>query len=91
MNNSFLNIRFRGILNVMENLLCKGVTMNLPKEFEEKMKTLLGSEYEEYTACYDEPRHYGLRVNTAKISVEDFLKIAPGRWSRFRGSRMDLL
>ena len=61
----------------MENLLCKGVTMNLPKEFEEKMKTLLGSEYEEYTACYDEPRHYGLRVNTAKISVEDFLKIAP--------------
>ena len=51
--------------------------MNLPKEFEEKMKTLLGSEYEEYTACYDEPRHYGLRVNTAKISVEDFLKIAP--------------
>ena len=29
--------------------------MNLPKEFEEKMKTLLGSEYEEYTACYDEP------------------------------------
>ena len=41
------------------------------------MKTLLGSEYEEYTSCYDEPRHYGLRVNTAKISVEDFLKIAP--------------
>lgn len=26
---------------------------DLPKEFEEKMKTLLGSEYEEYTACYD--------------------------------------
>lgn len=25
--------------------------MNLPKEFEEKMKTLLGSEYEEYTAA----------------------------------------
>lgn len=42
--------------------------MNLPKVFEEKMKDLLGSEYEAYTACYDEPRHYGLRVNTA----EDF-------------------
>ena len=53
--------------------------MNLPKVFEEKMKNLLGSEYEAYTACYDEPRHYGLRVNTAKISVEDFLKIAPCR------------
>lgn len=35
--------------------------MNLPKVFEEKMKDLLGSEYEAYTACYDEPRHYGLR------------------------------
>ena len=53
------------------------INMNLPKVFEEKMKDLLGSEYEAYTACYDEPRHYGLRVNTAKISVEDFLKIAP--------------
>ena len=52
--------------------------MNLPKVFEEKMKDLLGSKYEAYTACYDEPRHgTGLRVNTAKISVEDFLKIAP--------------
>ena len=29
--------------------------MNLPKVFEEKMKDLLGSEYEAYTACYDEP------------------------------------
>ena len=58
--------------------------MNLPKVFEEKMKDLLGSEYEAYTACYDEPRHYGLRVNTAKISVEDFLKS-----SRFPGLIMD--
>ena len=52
--------------------------MNLPIAFEEEMKALLGpEEYEEYLKCFDEPRHYGLRVNTAKISVEDFLKIAP--------------
>lgn len=51
--------------------------MNLPIAFEEKMKALLGEEYDAYLACYDEPRHYGLRVNTKKISVEDFLKIAP--------------
>ena len=44
------------------------INMNLPKVFEEKMKDLLGSEYEAYTACYDETRHYGLSVNTAKIS-----------------------
>ena len=41
------------------------------------MRALLGAEYEEYERCFDEPRHYGLRVNTAKISVEEFLKIAP--------------
>lgn len=51
--------------------------MNLPSAFEEKMKCLLGTEYNDYLDCFDEPRHYGLRVNTAKISVEDFLKISP--------------
>lgn len=51
--------------------------MNLPKAFEEKMKSLLGNEYEDYVKCFDEVRHYGLRVNTNKISVEEFLKIAP--------------
>lgn len=52
--------------------------MNLPKEFEENMKGLLGpEEFQKYIDCFSEPRHYGLRVNTAKISVEDFLKISP--------------
>lgn len=51
--------------------------MNLPIAFEEKMKALLGEEYEDYLRCYEEPRHFGLRVNTKRISVEEFLKIAP--------------
>lgn len=51
--------------------------MNLPKAFEEKMKNLLKDEYEDYIKCFDEARHYGLRVNTNKITVEEFLKIAP--------------
>ena len=51
--------------------------INLPNEFEEKMKALLGDEFEDYIKCYDEPRYYGLRVNTEKISVEDFMKICP--------------
>lgn len=51
--------------------------MNLPSTFEEKMRELLGEEFDEYIACYDEPRYYGLRVNTSKISVEDFQKICP--------------
>ena len=52
--------------------------MDLPIAFEEEMISLLGEEdYRKYTDCFDESRHYGLRVNTAKISVEEFLKIAP--------------
>ncbi|OUP83041.1 SAM-dependent methyltransferase [Lachnoclostridium sp. An169] len=52
--------------------------MNLPDTFEKNMRELLGEEeYGRYLACFDEPRHYGLRVNTSKISVEDFLEIAP--------------
>lgn len=51
--------------------------ISLPNEFENKMRHILGEEYEEYIRCYDEPRYYGLRVNTSKISVEDFLKICP--------------
>ena len=65
--------------------------MNLPNTFEEKMKHLLGEEYEDYLKCYEEPRHYGLRVNTKqKFSVEDFLeKSLHGRCVRFHGSQMD--
>ena len=46
--------------------------IKLPEKFENKMKELLQDEYDNYLQCYDEPRYYGLRVNTNKISVEDF-------------------
>ena len=62
--------------------------MELPKAFEEKMKALLGDEFDSYTACYKEPRYYGLRVNTAKISVEEFVRICPFASPRFRGLKM---
>lgn len=51
--------------------------MKLPAAFEEKMKNLLGAEFDEYIACYENPRYYGLRVNTQKISTEEFKKICP--------------
>lgn len=51
--------------------------MRLPEEFEEKMKELLKEEFPDYIACYDKPRYYGLRVNTDKISAEEFEKICP--------------
>ena len=51
--------------------------MELPIKFCEEMKRILGDEYEAYLASMEEERKYGLRVNTAKISVEEFEKISP--------------
>lgn len=51
--------------------------MILPEAFENNMIQLLGSDYETYKACLDKPMYHGIRINTKKISVEDFLKINP--------------
>lgn len=51
--------------------------MELPEKFCEEMKRILGDEYPDYLASLNEERKYGLRVNTAKISPEEFEKIAP--------------
>ena len=46
--------------------------MNLPEAYIKKMKRLLGSEFDAYIKSFSDKRHYGLRVNTLKISVDDF-------------------
>ena len=52
--------------------------MKLPQEFLEKMSLLLGEEeFKLFLESYSNPRHYGLRVNTLKISREDFIEISP--------------
>ncbi|MGN0297885.1 MAG: RsmF rRNA methyltransferase first C-terminal domain-containing protein [Lachnospiraceae bacterium] len=51
--------------------------VELPALFKEHMQELLGEEYEDYLKSYEEPRLYGLRVNTSKISVEEFVKKSP--------------
>ena len=55
----------------------KEIRMYLPEKFCKEMQRMLGEEYEDYLASMQAGRKYGLRVNTAKISVEDFLKISP--------------
>jgi NOL1/NOP2/sun family putative RNA methylase len=47
----------------------------LPVDFENRMKNLLGDEFEAYKACLEEPPVRSFRVNTNKISLEDFNKI----------------
>ena len=51
--------------------------MELPITFEQKMKEMLGPDYANYLASFECEAHQGLRVNTSKISVEDFLAISP--------------
>lgn len=40
----------------------------LPLAFEEKMRRLLGAEYEEFLTAYDRPRNTGLRLNPLKAN-----------------------
>ena len=47
----------------------------LPEAFVTRMKALLGEEYAAYEASFSEPAVKSFRVNTNKISLEDFEKI----------------
>ena len=51
--------------------------MELPVEFLDSMKELLKEEYDAYLESFKEQRVYGLRVNTSKISPEEFEAISP--------------
>lgn len=55
----------------------KGASMNFPDLFIQNMKDLLQEEYSEYEQSFHQSSYHGLRINTNKISVEDFLKISP--------------
>lgn len=51
--------------------------LKLPEAFLTRMQEMLGDEYESFLKSYENPRTFGLRVNTHKISCEDFEKIVP--------------
>lgn len=68
------------LYNASKNKYCKGnktMIEQLPKAFLERMKAMLGEEYEDFLKSYEAPRQFGLRINTLKISVEEFLKQSP--------------
>ena len=44
----------------------------LPEAFLERMKKLLGDEYEAFLKTYDEPNVRGTRINALKISAKDY-------------------
>ena len=49
----------------------------LPEEFLTRMNNMLGDDFQAFLNSYQQPRTFGLRVNTAKISCEEFEKIVP--------------
>ena len=49
----------------------------LPLPFLERMKEMLGNDYDTFLQSYENPRTYGLRINTAKLSCQDFEKLSP--------------
>ena len=51
--------------------------MRLPEEFTNRMRRILGQEYGAFEKSYEEKRKYGLRVNTRKITPEEFEQLAP--------------
>ncbi|PQP80194.1 rRNA cytosine-C5-methyltransferase [Paenibacillus sp. PCH8] len=53
------------------------MAVQLPPVFAERMKNLLGNEYESYMKSYEQSPQAGLRVNTLKISREQFRENAP--------------
>ncbi len=51
--------------------------IQLPKEYESRMKSLLGDGFDAYVKALSEEPVKGFRVNTDKITLEDFEKINP--------------
>ena len=51
--------------------------MNLPQTFLDRMKQLLGGEYEAWLASYASPAFQGLRINRAKLTAKEWERIAP--------------
>lgn len=51
--------------------------IELPADFRTRMRAYLGARYDDFINSYDRAPYKAIRVNTLKISVEDFKKISP--------------
>lgn len=49
----------------------------LPQAYLDRMKTLLGSEYDAFLACYQEPHYRGIRLNTLKCAEKTLKSALP--------------
>ncbi len=56
----------------------------LPEEFKNRMKKMLGSEYEDFLASYDADKTVGIRVNTLKMPTDEFVSKAPFKLTKVK-------
>ena len=49
----------------------------LPESFVNRMKEMLGEEYEAFSEALKEERHQALRINPLKAEPEDFARTGP--------------
>lgn len=61
--------------NLLYIFCMEKISEKLPKTYLNQMKDMLKEDFEKYIVSLDEPAVRGLRVNTKKISVNDFLKL----------------
>ena len=59
-----------------EEITCHGEGLTLPREFAERMRSMLGDQFEAFCASYGKPAHPSLRVNTLKLTAEELRRIA---------------
>ena len=62
------------MLNELKN---GGKIVRLPKKFLEKMEELFKEDYNDFLDSYNNERTFGLRVNSLKISPDEFIEIFP--------------
>lgn len=51
--------------------------LSIPKAFLDKMKLLLGNDFQAFYESYQRKRTFGLRINTLKVSISKFLEVSP--------------
>jgi len=59
----------------------------LPSKFIDEMKEMLGDEFDDFLASYDEDYYRGIRCNTLKITPSEFEKKVPSFQKRLTGYR----
>ena len=60
-----------------EQIPCHGEGLTLPRGFAERMRGMLGADFEAFCRSYAKDAHPSLRVNTLKLTADELREAAP--------------